>query len=68
VEAPAFLRPEARLMLELGDSQSVATCALFETQNWVVEGLENDYHQRPRILIVYRGLNDRSAREKPNEI
>jgi release factor glutamine methyltransferase len=68
VEAPAFLRPEARLMLELGDSQSVATRALFETQNWVVEGLENDYHQRPRILIVHRGLDDRSAREKPNEI
>jgi release factor glutamine methyltransferase len=54
-EAPAFLNPAGRLMVEIGDDQAVALRALFKAQNWVVESLDDDYNQRPRILVAHRG-------------
>lgn len=64
-EAAAYLNPDARLMVEIGDGQAARIRALFETQNWVVECLVEDYNQRPRILVlrcapVARASEDRS--------
>jgi release factor glutamine methyltransferase len=50
----AFLRPEGRLMAELGDGQSASVREIFEQQNWVVEAIHCDYNGRPRILIARR--------------
>ncbi len=41
-----------RMMLEFGDGQAQAARNLFETQNWVVEAVRDDYTQRPRFLIA----------------
>jgi release factor glutamine methyltransferase len=53
-DAPAFLNPGARLMVEMGDGQAAALLALFEAQDWVVESVDEDYNQRPRILVAHR--------------
>jgi len=54
-EAEPFLKPGARMMLEVGDSQAASVRELFEGQNWIVERVVEDYTQRPRILIARRG-------------
>jgi release factor glutamine methyltransferase len=54
-QAQPFLRPEGRLMLELGDGQAAAAAKIFEQQNWIVETIQNDYTQRPRFLIARIG-------------
>jgi release factor glutamine methyltransferase len=51
-EAGAFLEPDGRLMLELDDDGSAATAEILRQQNWIVEAIESDYNQRPRILIA----------------
>jgi release factor glutamine methyltransferase len=51
-EARPFLQTGGRLMLEFGDGQADAIKAIFETQNWVVEAVKEDYSQRPRIVVV----------------
>jgi release factor glutamine methyltransferase len=53
-EAGPFLKPGGRLMLEIGDGQSAAIREMFEREKWIVEGIRDDYTQRPRILIVRR--------------
>ena len=53
-EAPDFLQPEGRMMLELGDEQAAAVTAMFEPAGWKVEAVEKDYSGRERILIARR--------------
>ena len=53
-EAGAFLEPDGRLMLELDDDGPEAAAEIFRQQNWIVEPIEADYNQRPRILIARR--------------
>jgi len=53
-EAGAFLEPDGRLMLELDDDGPEAAAEIFRQQNWIVEPIESDYNQRPRILIARR--------------
>jgi release factor glutamine methyltransferase len=52
VDARPFLRTGGRLMLEFGDGQADAIRSIFETQNWVVEAVKEDYSRRPRIVVV----------------
>jgi len=54
VEAPPFLGPGGRLMVELGDGQAEALRDIFASQNWIVETVQEDYTQRPRILVARR--------------
>ncbi len=49
--APAFLAPQARVMLEFGDGQETALPGIFSAP-WSIEAIENDYAGRPRILIA----------------
>ncbi|GDY22949.1 release factor glutamine methyltransferase [Verrucomicrobiota bacterium] len=51
-EAPAWLRPEARVMLEFGDGQGGALRALFSGGRWRCEGIFPDDSGRERILIA----------------
>ena len=53
-EAGAHLETKGRLMLELDDDGPIAAREIFEKQNWIVETIEADYNQRPRILIARR--------------
>ena len=53
-EAGAFLEADGRLMLELDDDGPAVAAEIFRQQNWIVEGIESDYNQRPRILIARR--------------
>jgi len=53
-EAAPFLKPAGRLMLEFGDAQGQSIRGLFEQQKWIVEGIAEDYTQRPRFLIAGR--------------
>jgi release factor glutamine methyltransferase len=48
----SLLKPGGKLMAEFGDGQAEAIRSLFEAQNWVVEGVVEDYTRRPRILIA----------------
>jgi release factor glutamine methyltransferase len=51
-EAGAFLEADGRLMLELDEDGPEKAAEIFRQQNWIVEGIESDYNQRPRILIA----------------
>jgi release factor glutamine methyltransferase len=53
-EAAAHLKPGGKLMLEFGDGQAGDLQNLFAAQNWVVEGVKEDYSHRARILILRR--------------
>ena len=54
-EAPTFLKPGGRLMLEFGDGQAERVREILEQQKWIVEALKEDYNQRPRIVVALRG-------------
>lgn len=54
LEAPPFLKPGGKMMLEFGDGQAEPISHVLEKQNWIVERVVADYNQRPRILIVRR--------------
>jgi release factor glutamine methyltransferase len=54
VRSGAFLSAGGKLMVEVGDGQAASVRGLFETQNWVVEGIHEDYNQHPRILVARR--------------
>lgn len=47
------LNANGKIMLELGDGQAGAVEKEFSAQKWIVEAVENDYTQRPRILIAH---------------
>jgi release factor glutamine methyltransferase len=49
-ESKNWLKPNAKILLEFGDGQADAVKKIFETQKFVVESIECDYSQRPRIL------------------
>lgn len=52
-EAAAFLKPGGKIMLEFGDGQAQVIREIFDSQKWIVEGIVEDYTQRPRILIAH---------------
>lgn len=56
VESGGFLKAEGKLMLEFGDSQENRLAELFQNENWIVEGIIQDYTQRPRLLIARRNI------------
>jgi release factor glutamine methyltransferase len=60
-QAAAFMKPAARLMLELGDGQASRVSNFFREQNWIVESIVDDYTHRPRIIIASK------TRLQPNE-
>ena len=39
-------------MLEFGDTQAEAIREIFESGKWIVEAVQADYTQRPRIAIL----------------
>lgn len=51
-EAPAWLQPDARVMLEFGDGQGAALRGLFSARPWRCEGIFSDDSGRERILIA----------------
>jgi len=50
----AFLKPGGQLMMEFGDGQADAIRQIVESEKWIVEAIQNDYNQRPRIIAVRR--------------
>ncbi|PWU10588.1 MAG: peptide chain release factor N(5)-glutamine methyltransferase [Verrucomicrobia bacterium] len=54
-EARPFLQKEGRMMLEFGAGQADALRQIFESQNWIVESIVEDYNQHPRIVILKHG-------------
>lgn len=54
-EASPRLAQGGRLMVEFGDGQANALREIFSAQKWIVEGVLEDYNQRPRILVAYPG-------------
>ena len=50
-----FLKSDGRIMLEFGDGQATSVQKIFREQNWIVEAMQKDYSQRPRILIASNG-------------
>ena len=53
-EAPPFLRPGGKLMLEFGDGQAGPVTRIFGQEKWIVEATHLDYTEKPRILIARR--------------
>ena len=53
-EAKPLLNSGGRLMLELGDGQSESIRQILEAENWIVEAVQQDYNQRPRVLVAKR--------------
>jgi release factor glutamine methyltransferase len=51
-EAPPFVKPGGKIMLEFGDGQEKPIAEIFQRQKWVVEAVIEDYTRRPRILIA----------------
>lgn len=51
-EAAGWLRPGGRMMLEFGDGEAPALRPIFESHNWIVECVAEDYSGEPRILAV----------------
>jgi release factor glutamine methyltransferase len=54
-EAGAFLRPDGRMMLEIGDDQGEPLRNLFSAASWETLSLGADYSGRPRMLTVKPG-------------
>jgi release factor glutamine methyltransferase len=52
LEAPPFLKPGGRLMLEFGDGQAAAVQEVFSAGGWRVEAVESDLGGRERILVA----------------
>ena len=67
-QAGEFLKPDGKIMVELGDGQADAAREIFETQKWIVEATKQDYNQRPRILIARRNQVSVGVRSQPETI
>jgi methylase of polypeptide subunit release factors len=50
------LKPEGRLMVELGDGQHASVAELFTKADWIIESVERDYSGCERILIARAGV------------
>lgn len=55
-EARAWLKPQGRLMVELGDGQLASAGGLLASAGWTIESVECDYAGRERILIARAGV------------
>jgi len=55
VEAAKRLRPAGRMMLEFGDGQAERIRETLVQHKWIVESIEADYSDRPRILTALAG-------------
>ncbi len=53
-EGRAWLKPGGRLMTELGDGQAQSAAEVFDTAGWAGVTVENDWTNRPRMLIAER--------------
>ena len=53
-EAGDWLKTSGRLMVEFGDGQAAELQRVFGGQNWIVEGVREDYNRKPRILVAVR--------------
>jgi release factor glutamine methyltransferase len=51
-EARGWLKPSGKIMLEFGEGQADSIRGIFETENWIVEAIREDYTHRQRILIA----------------
>lgn len=51
-EAPPFLRPRGRLVIEIGFDQSDAIPTLLDSKVWQLERIEPDLQQIPRIVVL----------------
>jgi release factor glutamine methyltransferase len=51
-EAGAILRSGGKIMLEFGDGQQERIADLFQSKNWIVDRILEDYNGRSRILIA----------------
>jgi release factor glutamine methyltransferase len=60
-EAGARLQPAGCLMLELDEEGAAATRQIFQSQKWIVEGVEKDYNGRDRILIARPAARSQDA-------
>ena len=49
-QAKDWLKPTGKILLEFGDGQADQISKIFLSQHFVVESIESDYSQRPRIL------------------
>ena len=54
LEGARFLEARGKMMVEFGDGQAESLRPIFQSQNWIVESIEPDYNQHPRILIARR--------------
>ena len=54
-DAGERLKAGGKLMLEFGDGQAQGLTRIFESENWIVEAIVEDYTHQPRILIAGRG-------------
>ena len=52
-QAPLYIAPSGKLILEFGDGQETALPQIFTPDHWKIETILNDYNQRPRILIAH---------------
>jgi release factor glutamine methyltransferase len=50
--ARSFLNPSGRLMIEFGDGQAEAIREILGERRWLVESVDPDYTNRPRILVA----------------
>jgi release factor glutamine methyltransferase len=53
-ESPRFMKPLGRLMLEFGDGQAERLSQAFQEQKWIVEAIQEDYTDQPRIMVARR--------------
>jgi release factor glutamine methyltransferase len=51
-EARQRLKPGGKILLEFGDGQAGAVETIFAGENWIVEGIQEDYSQRARFLVA----------------
>ncbi|MGA9779046.1 MAG: peptide chain release factor N(5)-glutamine methyltransferase [Limisphaerales bacterium] len=54
IQAKPCLKPDGKIMLEVGDGQATAIQKIFEAEKWIVEAVKEDYSHRARILIARR--------------
>ena len=52
-QAPLYIAPSGKLILEFGDGQETALPQIFTPDHWKIETILNDYNQRPPILIAH---------------
>lgn len=54
-QAKPLLKTHGKIMLEFGEGQAGAVQSIFESKQWMVEAVKEDYSQRARMLVA-RGM------------